>query len=70
MNKESSPQERMEAMIKTQKLARDGSKIRHRNRCNLTGRPRGYYRFCGISRVALRENAGFGLIPGILKSSW
>ena len=58
------------AQLKMAKLPRDGSKIRHRNRCNLTGRPRGYYRDFGISRIALREHAGWGIIPGVIKSSW
>ncbi len=70
MSKETSPQEKFDAQLKLAKLPRNGAKIRHRNRCNLTGRPRGYYRDFGISRVSLRENAGWGLIPGVIKSSW
>ena len=53
-----------------QKLPRNSSKVRVRNRCNLTGRPRGYMRDFGISRVTFREMAVFGLIPGVTKSSW
>ena len=53
-----------------QKLPRNSSKVRIRNRCNLTGRPRGYMRDFGISRVTFREMALFGLIPGVTKSSW
>lgn len=53
-----------------QKLPRNSSKVRIRNRCNLTGRPRGYMRDFGISRVTFREMAVFGLIPGVTKSSW
>jgi small subunit ribosomal protein S14 len=53
-----------------QKLPRNSSKVRVRNRCNLTGRPRGYMREFGISRVTFREMAVFGLIPGLTKSSW
>jgi len=53
-----------------QKLPRNSSKVRVRNRCNLTGRPRGYMRDFGISRVTFREMALFGLIPGVTKSSW
>lgn len=53
-----------------QKLPRNSSKVRVRNRCNLTGRPRGYMRDFGISRVTFREMALFGLIPGISKASW
>jgi small subunit ribosomal protein S14 len=53
-----------------QKLPRNSSKVRMRNRCNLTGRPRGYMRDFGISRVTFRDMALFGLIPGVTKSSW
>jgi len=53
-----------------QKLPRNSSKVRVRNRCNLTGRPRGYMRDFGISRVTFREMVLFGLIPGVTKSSW
>jgi len=53
-----------------QKLPRNSSKVRMRNRCNLTGRPRGYMRTFGISRVTFRDMALFGLIPGVTKSSW
>lgn len=53
-----------------QKLPRNSSKVRVRNRCNLTGRPRGYMRDFGISRVTFREMVLFGLIPGLTKSSW
>ena len=53
-----------------QKLPRNSSPIRSRNRCSVTGRPRGYVRFFGISRVKLREMAVQGLIPGVRKSSW
>ena len=53
-----------------QKLPRNSSKVRMRNRCKLTGRPRGYMRKFGISRVTFREMASNGLIPGVTKSSW
>ncbi len=53
-----------------QKLPRNSCKVRVRNRCNLTGRPRGYMRDFGVSRVTFREMAVFGLIPGVTKSSW
>jgi len=53
-----------------QKLPRDSSKVRLHNRCKLTGRPRGYMRQFGISRVTFREMASQGLIPGITKASW
>ena len=53
-----------------QKLPRNSSKVRVRNRCNMTGRPRGYMRDFGVSRVTFREMVVFGLIPGLTKSSW
>jgi len=70
MSKDNTTQEKFDAQLKMAKLPRDGAKIRYRNRCNLTGKPRGYYRDFGISRIALREHSGFGLIPGVIKSSW
>lgn len=56
--------------VALQKLPRNSSKVRVRNRCNLTGRPRGYMRDFGVSRVTFREMVVFGLIPGLTKSSW
>jgi small subunit ribosomal protein S14 len=53
-----------------QKLPRNSSKVRMRNRCSMTGRPRGYMRDFGLSRVTFREMVLFGLIPGLTKSSW
>ena len=53
-----------------QKLPRDSSKVRLHNRCKLTGRPKGYMRTFGISRVTFREMANQGLIPGVRKASW
>jgi small subunit ribosomal protein S14 len=53
-----------------QKLPKNSSAVRKHNRCKLTGRPRGYIRFFGISRVTFREMAVMGLIPGVTKSSW
>lgn len=55
---------------KLQKMPRDTSRIRVRNRCSVTGRPRGYYRKFRISRIHLRELGHQGLIPGVTKSSW
>lgn len=52
------------------KLPRNSSKVRVRNRCRLTGRPRGYVRDLGISRIVLRDMALYGKIPGMTKSSW
>ncbi len=53
-----------------QKLPKNASPVRLHNRCKLTGRPRGYMRHFGISRVTFREMANFGLIPGVKKASW
>jgi small subunit ribosomal protein S14 len=53
-----------------QKLPRNSSKVRVRNRCNMTGRPRGYMRDFGVSRVTFRDMVLFGLIPGLTKASW
>ena len=53
-----------------QKLPRNASPIRLHNRCSITGRPRGYMRFFGLSRIQVREMASKGLIPGVKKSSW
>ena len=69
-NKELSSQERYEATMKLAKLPRNSSPTRLHNRCEITGRPKGYYRKLKISRIALREYGGFGQIPGMIKSSW
>jgi len=63
-------EEKKIALMKIEKLPRDSNPIRLRNRCNLTGRPRGYYRKFGLSRIALRELANKGFIPGVTKASW
>lgn len=60
----------MDAMFELNKLPNNSSPIRKRNRCKLDGRPRGYMREFGISRVKFRELAGAGIIPGVRKSSW
>lgn len=62
--------EKWDAMMALQKMPVNGSKIRLHNRCGLTGRPRGYMRQFGISRVTFREMALAGKIPGVKKSSW
>lgn len=62
--------ERFELTQKLDSLPRNSSKTRIRNRCELTGRPRGYYRKLRMSRLALRELSSNGLIPGMTKSSW
>jgi len=63
-------EERMAAMLALQKLPRDSSPVRKRNRCGVTGRPKGYYRRFGLSRNKLREFAMRGEIPGLRKASW
>jgi small subunit ribosomal protein S14 len=65
-----SPEERFRARLKLAKLPRNSSEVRIRNRCELTGRPRGYYRKFRMSRIALRELASAGQIPGVVKASW
>lgn len=62
--------ERWQAMLDLQKLPRDSNASRQRNRCGLTGRPRGYYRKFGLSRNKLREIIMCGDVPGVVKSSW
>ena len=62
--------ERFNAQLKLAKLPRNSAKIRIRNRCEITGRPHGVYRKLKISRIALRELASKGIIPGMTKSSW
>jgi len=69
-DKNSTPEQVDEAMLKLQKLPRNSCPIRVRNRCNMTGRPRAYLRKFGVSRIALREKALEGQIPGVVKSSW
>ena len=63
-------EERFEARLKLAELPRNSSKTRIRNRCELTGRPRAYYRKLGLSRIMLRELGSTGQIPGLVKSSW
>ena len=63
-------EERFQAQLKLAKLPKNSSKIRIRNRCEITGRPHGVYRKLKISRIALRELASSGKIPGMTKSSW
>ena len=62
--------QKWDAMMQLQKLPANSSKIRKHNRCGLTGRPRGYMRQFGISRVTFREMALAGKIPGVKKASW
>ena len=63
-------EERFAARLKLAKLPRNSSPTRIRNRCELTGRPRGFYRKLRVSRIALRELASKGQAPGVVKSSW
>jgi small subunit ribosomal protein S14 len=65
-----SPEARTAAQEKLQKLPRDASPTRGRNRCALTGRPRGVYRKFGLARTKIREVANRGEIPGLVKASW
>ena len=67
---EETTDKKWEAMLALQKMSANGSKVRMHNRCGLTGRPRGYMRQFGISRVTFREMALFGKIPGVKKASW
>lgn len=62
--------ERLIARLKMAEIPRNANPTRIRNRCELSGRPRGYYRKFKLSRIALRELANKGLIPGVTKSSW
>jgi small subunit ribosomal protein S14 len=70
MDKNVSMEERFQATLKLAELPRNSAKIRVRNRCEVTGRPRAYYRKLKMSRIALRELGSKGLIPGLVKSSW
>lgn len=63
-------EERFKARLKLAKLPRNSSPTRLHNRCQLTGRPHGYYRKLKVSRIALRELGSMGQIPGLVKSSW
>lgn len=63
-------EEKEAAVLKLQKLPKNASPVRMRNRCNLTGRPKGYYRKFGLGRNKLREAAMRGDIPGLVKASW
>lgn len=69
-NKELPMEERFAARLKLAQLPRNGSPTRVRNRCEVTGRPRAFYRKLRMSRIALRDLGNKGLIPGLVKSSW
>ena len=70
VNKSSDPVEAYEAARKLQKIPRNANPIRLHNRCKITGRPKGYIRQFGLSRIQFREMASAGLIPGVKKASW
>jgi small subunit ribosomal protein S14 len=63
-------EERFKATLKLAELPRNSAKVRVRNRCEVSGRPRGYYRKLKMSRIALRQLGNLGQIPGLVKSSW
>ena len=69
-DKDKPMEERFAATLKLAELPRNSSRGRVRNRCEMTGRPRGFYRKLKVSRIALRELGSRGLIPGLVKSSW
>ena len=64
------PEERFQAYLKLAEMPRNGAAVRVRNRCKVTGRPRGNYRKFKIPRIAVRDLASIGQIPGMVKSSW
>ncbi len=64
------PEERFQAFLKRAEMPRNGAAVRVRNRCEISGRPRGNYRKFRLSRIALRDLASIGQIPGMVKSSW
>ncbi|WP_373187690.1 30S ribosomal protein S14 [Halopseudomonas sp.] len=69
-NVNASVEDRWNAQVALQKLPRDASPVRQRNRCRITGRPHGVYRKFGLSRIKLREAAMRGDVPGLVKASW
>ena len=69
-DRDAAPEDRFEAQLKLARMPRNSSATRIRNRCQLSGRPRGVYRKFKLSRIAVRELASSGLIPGMVKSSW
>ncbi len=69
-DRQTEPEERFHAVMQLAKLPRNGARNRIRNRCQVTGRSRGYYRKLKMSRIALRQLASFGQIPGMTKASW
>ncbi|MFZ5835304.1 MAG: 30S ribosomal protein S14 [Pseudomonadota bacterium] len=70
MNQGLQPEERFAAVLKLAELPRNSAKVRVHNRCEISGRPKAYYRKLRMSRIALRDLASSGQIPGMVKSSW
>jgi small subunit ribosomal protein S14 len=70
MDQKNAPEERFQAVLKLAEMPRNSSKTRVRNRCALSGRPRAHYRKFNLSRIALRDLASRGELPGVTKSSW
>lgn len=70
MNKELPIEDRFKAQLKLSEMPRNSAKTRIRNRCEVSGRPRGYYRKMKLSRIAMRDLGSIGKIPGLVKSSW
>ena len=70
MDRSLEPEERFAAQLALAELPRNGAAVRVRNRCKISGRPRGYYRKFKMSRIALRELGSLGRVPGLVKSSW
>ncbi len=70
MDQKKPMEERFKAQLKLAELPRNSAKVRIRNRCEVTGRPRAYYRKLKMSRIALRDLGALGAIPGLVKSSW
>ena len=70
MNKDLPIEDRFRAQLKLAAMPRNSAKVRIRNRCEITGRPRAYYRKLKMSRIALRGLGALGAIPGLVKSSW
>ena len=69
-NRDLPMEDRFQARLKLAEMPRNGAKIRIRNRCEVTGRPRGFYRKFKMSRIALRDLGSTGQVPGLVKSSW
>ncbi|MCG8361644.1 MAG: 30S ribosomal protein S14, partial [Kiloniellales bacterium] len=69
-DRSAAPEERFQAYLRLAKLPRNSAPARVRNRCDVTGRPRGYYRKFRLSRIALRDLASVGQVPGMVKASW